>query len=552
MTQANRQDIVITSARNEGLAKGIAEAFVKGVLQMCDHGSLRFQWMRYLPREDAYPWDNFWTRLITDIKTRLEDAAIMELARPGPRRRIARVRRYAHDQLDSKEDPLFADIDPPRYLSKHYQDADLNLLTGLGLKYFAMDSIVARVRHDLTLPNSRMKCHTDEDWHDRAAKLLQRPFTFNWPARIQELRELDLLPLRGGGWISATAQHIYFSRIGELEIPSGLEGLHVICPTAAANVNRKRLFELLGVKEADIGFIRSRIFAIYPLSANATITPSQGVEHIRFLYRTHQHAQPPFGYDKLQVFLRTGRLINISEDYYIPDDEPMGPTKLLEPTPPGRNPGDGASGYEVNFLHQCYLDDPPEPLSEDSRSWVSWLMFHLSARRNLRLTNRQCDWISDEAEYVSRQRPDKFAEFVRTRWRDEGTTLLERIGEPAIIDVCVPCIDGTMVPLGNVYLPVAVNKKLCARFLREGEFFPWLRVEEPVQVRQWEPMAEGLDTLLPASDLDFALDILKYLVQANQLAHDISEPERVYNLYKFIQAQVQLSDDPESSRDKIR
>jgi hypothetical protein len=109
-----------------------------------------------------------------------------------------------------------------------------------------------------------------------------------------------------------------------------------------------------------------------------------------------------------------------------------------------------------------------------------------------------------------------------------------------------------MVSLRYVFLPTRPLKRLCARFLREGEFFPWLRVEGPVQVQDWEPMAEGLGTLLPASDLDFALEILKYLVHANQLAHNISEPERVYNLYKFIQAQVQLSDDPEPSVDKVR
>jgi hypothetical protein len=179
-------------------------------------------------------------------------------------------------------------------------------------------------------------------------------------------------------------------------------------------------------------------------------------------------------------------------------------------------------------------------------------MFHLCARRNLRLTNPQHDRISDEAQYVSQERPDKFAEFVRTRWRDEGNILVEAIGKSAITDVVVPCIDCTMAPLGDVYLPTSPLKSLCARFLREGEFFPWLRVEEPVQVQEWERMAIGLGTLLPASDLDFALEILIYLVQANQLAHNLSEPERVYNLYKFIQAQVQLSDDPESSRDKVR
>lgn len=92
--------------------------------------------------------------------------------------------------------------------------------------------------------------------------------------------------------------------------------------------------------------------------------------------------------------------------------------------------------------------------------------------------------------------------------------LVNTIGERAITDIRVPCIDCTMISLRNVYPPTPPLKRLCARFLREGEFFPWLKVEEPVQVQEREPMAEGLRTLLNASDLDFALEIPENLVQA--------------------------------------
>lgn len=136
VTQANRQDIVTTSARNEGLAKGIAAAFVKAVLQLCDHGSFRFQWMRYFPREDAYPWDSFWRRIITDIETRLKDAS-------GTSTSNCTCQRHPPKELERNGDPIFADIEPPLYL-KRYRAADLNLLTGLGLGCTAMDSIVAK------------------------------------------------------------------------------------------------------------------------------------------------------------------------------------------------------------------------------------------------------------------------------------------------------------------------------------------------------------------------------------------------------------------------
>ncbi|KAK6840834.1 hypothetical protein PG987_001694 [Apiospora arundinis] len=52
VTQANRQGIVVDSPRNEGLRRGIIDAFITATKQMCKHPTLRFQWMRYLPKPD--------------------------------------------------------------------------------------------------------------------------------------------------------------------------------------------------------------------------------------------------------------------------------------------------------------------------------------------------------------------------------------------------------------------------------------------------------------------------------------------------------------------
>jgi hypothetical protein len=57
VTLANRQDIVMTSRRNQGLIEAIADAFIAGVLQLCQHQTLEYQWMRYQPLENSYPWD---------------------------------------------------------------------------------------------------------------------------------------------------------------------------------------------------------------------------------------------------------------------------------------------------------------------------------------------------------------------------------------------------------------------------------------------------------------------------------------------------------------
>ncbi|KAG7284333.1 hypothetical protein NEMBOFW57_010705 [Staphylotrichum longicolle] len=104
VTQANRQDIVTTSARNQGLATGVADAFIQGVVELCDHPELRYQWMRYLPEESAYPWDGFWTQVIEEIRGRLTSTPVLCPAIPGPLQLIRDSRRHKASHLDASDD----------------------------------------------------------------------------------------------------------------------------------------------------------------------------------------------------------------------------------------------------------------------------------------------------------------------------------------------------------------------------------------------------------------------------------------------------------------
>lgn len=428
----------------------------------------------------------------------------MRVGSSTPLRQIASVRRMGPDVLDSNGDPLFADLESSLYLDKRYQSEHLDFLTDLGLQHITMTEVLARVKYDLSLPLSRMKTYKIRDWHDRVAKLLQLPFERGWTELVQDLKLLHLLPLTTGKWVSAAAGDIYFPQVGELKVPFGLR-LRGIRRDAVASVHRHRLFELLGVKEADISFIRSSILALYPLSVLSAISPSVSADQLRFLYLTHHHARNPYGYHRLQVFSQDGALINVSEDHYIHDDNPLGPANLLGPTPPGPNPGDGASGHAVHFLHQNYLNDPPEPPLGQESSWADWLSFHLGTRRTLRLASRDRRSISPEAKYMSLERPDKYAEFIQALWADDGRILVNEVGGSVLTEICctkVPCVDGTMLPLCEVFLPIKALECVCARFLRDGEFFPWLKTGSNVRAEDWELMAKDLKILLPESDLD--------------------------------------------------
>ena len=127
--------------------------------------------MKYLPRRSDYPWDRYWDSIIAEIECRLREAEIMHLACLAPLRQIKSVRSIPSYYLDKDNngDPLFADLDPPLYLSTHYRAEDLEFLKHLSLGRITSGEILDRLEHDLSLPASRMKLVGDNCWHDRVA-----------------------------------------------------------------------------------------------------------------------------------------------------------------------------------------------------------------------------------------------------------------------------------------------------------------------------------------------------------------------------------------------
>ncbi|KAJ4190314.1 hypothetical protein NW755_005456 [Fusarium falciforme] len=63
MTNASREHIVTTAARNIGLRDGICEAFIKAVLEFCNHETLQYTWMQFLPDKENKVYSEFWSTL---------------------------------------------------------------------------------------------------------------------------------------------------------------------------------------------------------------------------------------------------------------------------------------------------------------------------------------------------------------------------------------------------------------------------------------------------------------------------------------------------------
>ena len=545
-----------TSARNKGLVNGIAKAFINAVLQFCKHDTLQYQWMRYLPQEDGYPWDSFWLSLIRKIGDGLKCTPVLRPANPGPLRLLSASKKHVDDTLDRHGKPLFADITPEIYLSLEYQNHDLDLLENHGLDCITMQEVIARVKSDLVASVSRMKSTDDEDWHSRVARLLHLPFKKSWKEK-EAVKQLSLLPLRNGRWSSIKSGTVYYPRVSktDLDIPADLV-LDVVDPKAVANADRKQLFDSVGVRNASVSFVREAIINKY--KSDFSLYCSDAAAHLHFLYLTQHLVQPPFHYDEVWLAPQKGRFKKHgSVDFYIRDDDPYGAGELLDQTEPGPNTGEGAPGFDVLFVHEAYFKVTPRPPTEGSLPWKDWFHDFFHVRRHLRLIDKDGTTLSDICQYVAKHRPKKFLNFLQATWELERSSAVREkdiIDELSRIDVL--CVEGKMRRLDSTYLPTKELKQFCSRFLCDGEFFPWLDLEAELShdtfPPEWEALGKAFGLGFNRSDVTFILAVLQSILDKNLRAEYLLEPERVYELYVYLQTEVRKARQPDGCEKLIR
>ena len=539
---------------------GIAEAFVHAVKEMRKFPSLRFKWMRYLPREDDYPWDETWSKVLTNIGKLLSEAKIMEPAEDGaPLKRLRESRKHTLLELDEHGNPIFADILPALYISPHYQRRDLEMLQSLS--YTFMDEVINRARADLGGPHSRMKTGND-DLQSRISRLLTQPFNNGWLERQEEVMKLKMLQLQDGTWCAAYRKAVYFSVLDEtdLTIPTGL-GLNVLKPSAGLLPDKKHLMGLLGVKKAALTDIRKTIADIYGQYFEATpVVLSQAAHHLRFLYLTDHLAQDHGMYPMIFMISSTGARCSPSK-MYIWNTDPDGVACLFAATPAGDNPGSGAPGRKVNFLHNSYVENSPGQPQKQSLDWKEWLHARFNIPRRIPLLSSDGTGLSQDCKYLAKYRPDRFLVSLQSTWGatkpntgEEGNIIRE------LLDVRVVCRRGSCeksVELGEAYLPLRKLTDLCDRFLLEEEFFAFLKISRPLShgasPPEWEALGNSFGLGYNETDLvEFLLVVAGKIINAAGERDVESHPRRIYDLYLYLQSECRQSKDFEASCEKIR
>ncbi|KAK3941989.1 hypothetical protein QBC46DRAFT_257257 [Diplogelasinospora grovesii] len=545
-TSASRQDIVTTSRRNIDLLDGIAAAFIKAVLQFCEHPDLCYTWPSFLPPPD----DNsnaFWSGLNQRTKRLMSNTPILKSRHRRDLRKIDDVVILASDAKDDDLDPLFDDsvLDP--FLSKEYPYVSWNALRQYGLRITGYNLLLDMLQADLDSPASRMKSKsTSKDWHSAVAQV------FSGLPNRKRLKRLPLLPLRGGQWVSANSGSVYLPTTGGTPIPPGVD-IQVLDPAAVANDDRKTLFVQLGATEPSLADVWASILKAYG-SSGLRVDMAESRAHLHYLYLTHQPKQGRYEFKNISVYSHDDHVGQPhQEDFYLPSDHPYGPKALLEPT-------DDAPGLRVAFVHPTYLEDVPSPPTSTHPSWKRWLHDFVGVRERLRLVSRKGDSLSDTWNYVAEHRPRKLLGLLEYLWKHEGSRVSNNDGLKAEIkNVSANMLCSFELPcrchLDQTYLPLPHLQRQCLRFMEESEYFPLLELEGTASAEQFSTKWMFLHATFSVGMDDntaFLLDILCWIKNTNPSASSISRHQRLLDLCVAIDAKCVGTVDRQAERKRIK
>ncbi|KAL4796623.1 hypothetical protein BDV19DRAFT_398235 [Aspergillus venezuelensis] len=541
VTDASRQDIVRSSARNIALLPEIAQAFAQAAQQLSLRPNLRHRWMRYIPNVEWNSEDRYWKALVEEIRTRLLEVPTL-FSRSEELHAICDMRILPSAMCDRFRAPLLPDQGAEQYLSPLYRSEDLNLLKGYGLRRMSKKEFVIRVQQDLESgTNSIMRnSETDDDWHTRTAKALLDALLHGNKTTVDTVESLEVIPVVGREWESSDSiniyhDNIYFPHVQGYQIPTG-GTLPLVDPLATTNSARKGLFEKLGVQALSVRQARDMVLQEAKKRKNHSLQMSRA--YLNFLYYT-AHLDPendsPKVYRDLKLFTKTGqRKTTSAAQFYFPDRDPYGCEQLLV----GFDESSSQASWDTvavqpMILSRAYLDECPMKPTKETRTWIKWLIEVHDIRDVLPLTRGLA--LSAECHHVAKRYPEKFLSFLLRFWKYEQENATDIFfASHTLREIKVPCENGELHPLGQTYIHDA-SLAYADEYLQHGEFFPWLMLDKTViespKFASIESLTEVLHFGYPSSELEFCLAILRSIAAANEDAMETPAPSRIMNLY---------------------
>ncbi|KAJ3467638.1 hypothetical protein MRS44_005202 [Fusarium solani] len=545
MTNASREHIVTTAARNIGLRDGICSAFVEAALRQGE--------------KKAYT--DFWSALVTNIEAKVRETPLIRPDSGGPLRLITSLANPCPQYVD-EEKTIFCsgDLTPELRISRHYGRSSLAILENLGLFNFNWLDFIRMVDQDLQSADSWIKARVSDDYlQTKVAHLLHNCYANTKHDSTRSMIEkLPIIHLRDGRWLAATAEEkVFFPDTAGLAIPEDLE-FSLVDSSAAALPERRKLFECLGVVSLSVNSVRERVFQRHKSYAKGSRKIRFYEQQLKFLYSTHDSGvHQKTDYDT--IFLigdDSFRWLTGNHDVYLPDDNPLGPRELLKPIVCDDNSIKGAPGFKVVYLHESYLQDVPQPPRQDSLTWRDWLVEIIGVRRLLRLTNVDSSPadLSQACYYVSKHRPEKFVAFLVHHWPQERNPIITSAElQQKLRKMKVLCQGGQTFELEETYLPFPDLLFQSDRFLTGKADFPYLQLEQPIERKEyslnWASLTGSLG-IKSTVDLAFYLRVLLAFSTVKSPTED--DCRRAFELYSVMHGNYLQTMFKDSSKQAIQ
>lgn len=448
---------------------------------------------------------------------------------------------YRHPVFNDQHGaPLFADLGSEVYLSDSYAPSDIEILTKFGLETLKFDKIIEMLRQDLRSEDSRIKGpKTDDVWHTKAYEALNIAWKNNFSSSIRSLKQLDIIPLQDGSWVSSDSGDVFYPKYGDVAVPKGLR-MRLVDPMATRNKERRAFFKNLKVQSIDasiVSNIRERILC-QPKGPLMIVNLQSSVERMRFLFLTHllRPEEECDISDKFMVYnhLDAPMYPNVA-DLYISNDDPYGAELFLR-----------QKGRQVNCVNLRYFKEIPSVAPHSNLTLFQWMYQHLGIRQNLRLVSCDRASLSIECLDTAKTRAAEFFDFLGHVWPFEGNIVLAKAPLlTALQKTPVLCINGKMESLRNTYLPLQSLLDVHRRFLGD-EYFPFIqssKFSDQDQVPHlWSFIIKDLGVGY-RDNVSFRLQLMRFLKQANDDAETLDNPSRVVDLYQSLDGCLRMSQD---------
>lgn len=530
VTQANREDVV-HSQRNRAVLEGVANAFVDAMVMFCQHPSLRYQWMRYLP-EDSIT-DDFWRTLWPLMKGKLERMSLLEPWSGKGLYKPSDLEKLSERCLDQDGNPLLPDLEGAEvYLSPKYTEGDFQLLRRLGTRTLQWGKIIDRLEADLEKFDSQWRnMDNSNDWRTRICKILNRVFDHqrqDFPGLQKRLRTLSLIPLCEGQWVSSSLEGpLYFPKVDDVFIPVDL-GMALVQDRTVENIAWANLLSTLSVKSCSSSAVIDKINKRYDVANLANFTLCSAIAHIRFLY--HFLSETSRLAPQIRLVNHHGSLLKSGQYLYFPDEaDEYSPTQLFKQDNALKLPG-----YPVHFLHRDYLNGIDSEAMHNGRSWMRWLGEVAGVRRTPVL-QADSPGLSREFGYIIEYRSNRLLGTLKRGWA-QYSPLVDGALKIKLQSTAVFLEHGSRATLSHTFLPFPNLKQIATELYIVS--FPFVAMSEQLNnddISEWsftKDLGIGVE-----ENLRFYLAALKALKRSNFLFKMSTSEATLAKIYGKLQTQ---------------